>query len=287
MKLERLRLARNDSCCSLKTVNLYVRKAMNPATTKVIDIPSGPFGPFLSAQVINDQTLRSTEPHRHSCGQLFGTVRGLVALVVGERHWIVPAGRSVWIPAGCSHSLQSYGPLKSWSIYLGGEFSKNLPGVPATMQTTALLNAAACRAAHWEGNDTTEAQRRISQVILDEILSLPHDAVGLLVPTDSRSLRVANALATNLADNKTIADWAHWAGTSPKTLARHFIDETGMTFGQWRQQARILRAIELLAGELPITTIALELGYETTSAFVAMFKRWRGVAPGQFRKTIE
>ena len=214
-------------------------------------------------------------------------MHGLVAVVVGEHHWIVPAGRSVWVPAYCSHSLRSYGPLKSWSIYLDEEISQRLPAYPTTMQTTALLNAAACRAAGWEGNDTTEAQRRIAQVILDEIYSLRHDAIGLPMPTDSRALRVASALATNLADNKSIAEWAHWTGTSPKTLARHFIDETGMTFGQWRQQARILRALELLSDELPVTTIALELGYETTSAFVAMFKRWRGVAPGQFRKTTE
>jgi AraC-like DNA-binding protein len=90
-------------------------------------------------------------------------------------------------------------------------------------------------------------------------------------------------LATNLSDNRSIAEWERWSGSSSKTLSRYFIDETGMTFGQWRQQAKILRAIEMLASELPVTTIALELGYETTSAFVAMFKRWRGISPGRLR----
>jgi AraC-like DNA-binding protein len=155
------------------------------------------------------------------------------------------------------------------------------------MQTTALLNEAACRAARWETSEITEEQKRIALVILDEIYSLRHDAIGLPMPKDSRALRVANALAINLSDNKSISEWAHWTGSSAKTLSRHFIDETGMTFGQWRQQARVLRALELLTSELPVTTIARELGYETTSAFVAMFKRWRGVAPGRFRKTTD
>jgi AraC-like DNA-binding protein/mannose-6-phosphate isomerase-like protein (cupin superfamily) len=260
---------------------------MSSAKTATIEIPPTVFGPVLAVRAIDEHVIRNTQPHQHRCGQLFGTMRGLVAVVVGERHWIVPAGRSVWIPADCIHSLQSYGPLQSWSIYLDEEACQRLPGDPGTMQTTALLNEAACRAARWETSEITEEQKRIALVILDEIYSLRHDAIGLPMPKDSRALRVANALAINLSDNKSISEWAHWTGSSAKTLSRHFIDETGMTFGQWRQQARVLRALELLTSELPVTTIALELGYETTSAFVAMFKRWRGVAPGRFRKTTD
>jgi AraC-like DNA-binding protein len=123
-------------------------------------------------------------------------------------------------------------------------------------------------------------------MIVDEVCSMPHDLIELPIPLDRRALRVANALNTDLSSNKSITEWAQWVGTSSKTLSRHFIDETGMTFGQWRQQARMLRALELLATNLPITVIALESGYETTSAFVAMFKRWRGVTPGQYRKML-
>jgi AraC-like DNA-binding protein len=93
---------------------------------------------------------------------------------------------------------------------------------------------------------------------------------------------VAHALLANLADNRRIEAWAAWAGASPRTLSRHFITETGLAFGQWRQHARITKALEMLQLDQPITSIALELGYETTSAFISMFKRTWGVTPGKY-----
>jgi AraC-like DNA-binding protein len=55
-----------------------------------------------------------------------------------------------------------------------------------------------------------------------------------------------------------------------------------MTFGQWRQQARLLRALERLAGGEKVVDVALALGYESPSAFATMFKRQFGQTPSQF-----
>jgi AraC-like DNA-binding protein len=259
---------------------------MSPTNEDFLEFTNSTRGPLLAVSALNVPDTKITCLHRHACGQVFGTTRGLVALGVGERHWIVSSGRSVWIPANCPHSMQSYGPIQGWSIYLDDETCQLLPKVPGLMHTTSLLNEAVLRAACWESSELTDSQRRIAQMIVDEVCSMPHDLIELPIPLDRRALRVANALNTDLSSNKSITEWAQWVGTSAKTLSRHFIDETGMTFGQWRQQARMLRALELLATNLPITVIALESGYETTSAFVAMFKRWRGVTPGQYRKML-
>ena len=58
--------------------------------------------------------------------------------------------------------------------------------------------------------------------------------------------------------------------------------ELGMTFGQWRQQARLLRALERLAVGEKVIDVALALGYESPSAFATMFKRRFGLTPSQF-----
>jgi AraC-like DNA-binding protein len=67
-----------------------------------------------------------------------------------------------------------------------------------------------------------------------------------------------------------------------KTIQRLFVKETGMTFGQWRQQARLLRALELLAVGEKVIDVALALGYESPSAFAAMFRKQFGQTPSQF-----
>jgi mannose-6-phosphate isomerase-like protein (cupin superfamily) len=135
---------------------------MSSAKTVTFEIPTSVCSPVLAVRAIDEQVIRNTQLHHHRCGQLLGTLRGLVAVVVGQHHWIVPTGRSVWIPPNCPHSLQSYGPLKSWSIYLDEKACQRLPSDSGTMQTTALLNEAACRAALWEVGEISEAQKRIA-----------------------------------------------------------------------------------------------------------------------------
>ena len=44
--------------------------------------------------------------------------------------------------------------------------------------------------------------------------------------------------------------------------------ETGLSFSQWRQQARLLEAMRLLADGVAVTTVAMELGYGNQSALV-------------------
>ena len=69
---------------------------------------------------------------------------------------------------------------------------------------------------------------------------------------------------------------------SSRTLARRFLAETGLPFRHWRQQVRLLEALKRLACQEHVTTVALDLGYDSPSAFIAMFKRALGVTPGQY-----
>ena len=93
---------------------------------------------------------------------------------------------------------------------------------------------------------------------------------------------MCQTLARPPHDRTTAAEWAERLGVDPKTIHRLFLREMGMTFGQWRQQARLLAALEMLASQAKIVDVALELGYGSPSAFATMFKRQFGVAPSAF-----
>jgi AraC-like DNA-binding protein len=73
-----------------------------------------------------------------------------------------------------------------------------------------------------------------------------------------------------------------WLAVDAKTIQRLFARETGITFGQWRQQARLLHGLERLASGEKVVDTALALGYESPSAFAAMFKRQFGQTPSEF-----
>ena len=101
-------------------------------------------------------------------------------------------------------------------------------------------------------------------------------------PRDRRLLRVTEALRQAPQDPRPLAAWAEVAGASPRTLARLFLSETGMSFRAWRQQARLLQALVCLAEGQAVTELALDLGYESPSAFIAAFKRAYGVTPARY-----
>ena len=72
---------------------------------------------------------------------------------------------------------------------------------------------------------------------------------------------------------------------SERTLARQFVRELGMSFGEWRQRLRYLAAIEALETSHSVQEIAFDLGYSSGSAFIAMFARQAGCTPEQYRRS--
>lgn len=230
----------------------------------------------------NSPVERQSALHQHARGQLLGARRGLLSVDAADHHWVVPATHAVWIPPDCLHGLRSHGPFHGWSVYVATPACAELPGQPCIIATSGLLREAVDRAATWGQGALDERQERVAQLILDEIAALPAEPFGLPLPHDPRLRRITQALVDDLADNRSLAQWAQWGGVSARTLARRFVNETGFTFSQWRQRARLLRALELLAAAVPVTTIALELGYENVSAFIAMFRRTFGVTPGRY-----
>ncbi|MGA7826924.1 MAG: helix-turn-helix domain-containing protein, partial [Geobacteraceae bacterium] len=63
---------------------------------------------------------------------------------------------------------------------------------------------------------------------------------------------------------------------------RLFVRETGLTFGAWRKRLVLQEAIERLGTGQNITRVAFDLGYQSLSAFIAMFRQALGASPGQY-----
>ena len=99
-------------------------------------------------------------------------------------------------------------------------------------------------------------------------------------------VRIARALIEDPADERDLESWADWAAISSRSLSRRFVTETGFTFTGWRQRARLMRSLEMLAADVPVTTVALDLGYATASAFISLFRRTFGETPSVYRQRL-
>ena len=113
----------------------------------------------------------------------------------------------------------------------------------------------------------------------------------MTIPKEKKLARVANALLDDVGDDRTLDDWAHDAGMSRRTFMRAFSAEAGMSFGRWRQQARLFAALEMLAQRKSVTEVAIAVGYDSVSAFIEMFRTMLGITPQTYfrvrRKSAE
>ncbi|MHA3916662.1 helix-turn-helix domain-containing protein [Halovulum sp. GXIMD14793] len=91
----------------------------------------------------------------------------------------------------------------------------------------------------------------------------------------------------SLESNLTMDELASVLATTPRTLSRRFMDELGMPWRAARQRLRMIRALETMAQDTaPVTEIALDIGYTSTSAFNTAFCQFTGQTPTQFRASL-
>ncbi|TXI05880.1 MAG: helix-turn-helix domain-containing protein [Rhizobium sp.] len=231
--------------------------------------------------------MRRTDRHNHGRGQLLGTMRGLVALETELGRWLIPPINAIWIPPHVEHEFASHGAFHGWSVYVAEAACAGLPERPRVIRLSGLLTEAVARAAGWEAGSLSDAQQRIAGVILDEIAALPTEAFELPMPVDPRLQTIARCILDDPAARQRMEDWAAFGGIAPRSLSRRFVLETGLTFSAWRQRALLLRSLEMLAAGNSVTAIAFDLGYETISAFIDLFRTYFGTTPGRYFKPGE
>jgi len=221
--------------------------------------------------------------HRHTRGQLVYAVLGVMMVAAQGGQWIVPPTRAIWMPAGVSHMIRCVGVVHMRSLYIPPAAAPQLPACAQAVGVSPLLRELIQAATEVETPYTDDSRDgRLMRLLLDELHALPVLPLHLPQPADERLKRICERIAAQPDDVSTLADWAVALGVDAKTIQRLFARETGMTFGQWRQQARLLHGLERLALGDKVVDVALALGYDSPSAFAAMFKRQFGEPPSAF-----
>ena len=223
------------------------------------------------------------EHHSHAWAQLVYASEGVMTVETEDGTWVVPSHRAVWIPANVGHSIAMSGWVSMRTLYLTRRLVGGLPQRCCVVAVPPLLRHLVLHVVT-QGllrRDVPE-HRRLIAFLLDQLRVLPAAPLELPLPRDGRALRVAVRLREDPGTTAPVDEIARQAGASRRTLERIFQNETGMSLGRWRQQARLLHAMRLLARGEPVTSTALEVGYESISAFIAAFSTVVGVTPGRY-----
>jgi AraC-like DNA-binding protein/quercetin dioxygenase-like cupin family protein len=221
--------------------------------------------------------------HTHADHQLAWAASGVLMVRTGATNWVLPPTRALWIPAGLEHETLADGAATMCSLYLRPDRSPaRWPG-PVPVTVTPLL----AELIGYLGGDSLDAgQRARAEALLgDLLLPVPMTTIDVRMPADPRAAPVAARLLADPADPRTLAQWGRQVGASGRSLARAFLDGTGMTFGQWRRQVRLQAALPRLAEGQAVGTVARHVGYQTPSAFVAAFRKETGLTPAAYFRT--
>lgn len=221
--------------------------------------------------------------HSHDRSQLLYASSGVMRVSTSNGIWVVPPQRAVWIPAQTSHQIAISGELFMKTLYIDASFFSGPSKACCVIAVSPLLRELIRHAMAIPPCYPLEGKEgRLLAVILDQIQSMDIDPLALPIPEDKRLLKLYQHISRNPGDDRTLDAWGKVVGATGRTLARRFRMETGLSFGQWRQQIRILEALKLLAMGDTVTTVATELGYASTSAFISMFKRALGKTPRHY-----
>ncbi|CFR24705.1 AraC family transcriptional regulator [Yersinia kristensenii] len=224
-------------------------------------------------------------PHTHSYGQLICVKSGVLAMSIGGQRFLAPPEFSVWIPAGVEHSSYNRKPMHFRAIDIALELCDGLPLSACLINVSPIFNAIVENCfSRGVLMPESEPDMRLGCVLIDQLKVSPVQCTYLPTSQDKLLSPILTALERCPSDNTSLALWAKRVYTTERTLSRRCQQELGMAFSEWRQRLRFLHAISLLEQGLTVQSVALDVGYSSASAFIAMFQQVSGTTPERFRR---
>jgi AraC-like DNA-binding protein len=224
--------------------------------------------------------------HRHAWGEFVYSFSGVMEVKLADQHYIAPPQYGIWLPPEVEHrGLNRQQALHS-SLYVAAGLCAALPGATCVL-TVSPLARALLEHLRLQPPDLPQSleDQRLLHALVDQ-LSHARSVGSYLPHSDDPVLgAVLEALERQPGDERSLAEWAAAFHSTERTVSRRCQRDLGMSFAEWRQRLRVVKALPWLQTGAKVETIALDLGYASASAFIAMFRRMTGVTPEEHRRT--
>lgn len=220
--------------------------------------------------------------HTHNKDQLLFSHHGCMVISLDGVKCVLPPMRAAWIPAGIEHKAQTSNVTQYRSLYFAQSLQSRLPRTLKIFDINPLMSALMERMAFWPFDKPDDEQINAVNLLIEELNLAEDNHLNLPLPSD---LRLKHWLADIDSDQftaPTLAELSQHVGASAKTITRIFNKEVGMPYQSWRQQWRLLTAIELLSKNWRISDIAHHLAFSSDSAFISFFRDKTGYTPANF-----
>jgi AraC-like DNA-binding protein len=220
--------------------------------------------------------------HAHAQGQLVMVLRGAMTCEVPGALWMAPVHGGLWIPGGMPHGNRVTHDADVCFVFVAHDAAR-LPRNCCALGIAPLLRELILHLASLPAGGPPDGETgRLHAVVLDQLARMPTESMHLPVSDEPRLRRMVDALMNDPSDRATAAQWASRLAMSERTFGRLVQQETGMSFGRWRQRLQLIVALQWLSSGQSVQQVAAELGYDSVGAFIAMFRKAMGKPPARY-----
>lgn len=225
--------------------------------------------------------------HAHGSDQLIFATTGVMEVMVARRMWLVPPQFAIWVPAHTMHRIRISAPVSMRTLYVRTSLASRQHESCAVLFVSPLLRELILEVVRLGSLHSGGVEHRpLRQLLLERIRTASLVQTTISLPSDPRALSVAVAAMEGNGRELSFRELCAAANASVRTVQRAFQRDVGLSFENWRRQARLIKAIELLASGQSVKEAGYAVGYRGTSSFVQMFRESIGTTPARWLREL-
>lgn len=245
-------------------------------------------GTALGGSYLHEGAGMVTGWHSHNLHQIEYAMAGVVEVETASAHYLLPPQQAAWIPAGLEHQATLNPGARTIAVLFDPGIIPRSDARASILAVPPLIREMMIYAVRWpiarSGGDAVSDGffRTLGHLVAE---ALEHEA-PLSLPTSSDPV-VAAAIAYTQAhlDAVSVGEVGRAVGVSERTLRRQFQTTLGMSWREYLLQARLLRAMALLANPaMSVLEVSTAVGFENPSAFARAFAQHCGEKPSAYRR---
>lgn len=223
--------------------------------------------------------------HQHPWGEFVYSFSGLMEITLKNCHYLAPPQYGIWLPPHVEHTGFNHCEACHCSLYISEENCTKLPKKACALMLNPVIHAMLeqLKEHPFQPPYNTE-QQRFLEVLSDQLALAPCAESYLPYSQDPILEPILQQLTADPSNSNSLMQLAQIHHTTERTLIRRAQRDLGMSLTEWRQRLKIVKALPLLEAGITVESIAFDLGYNSASAFIVMFKNLMGTTPAEFRK---
>lgn len=227
--------------------------------------------------------------HKHSRHQLIYSIKGSIQVLTDQGYWILPPMRAIWIDRETAHGFRSRYSAEIHILYIKPDTDFQLSKTSCVvLNITPLIKELVKKCITFEWYyPTNSAENRLSQVLLDQLKNMDQPPVNIPEPQNPKLKKIVQIFRDNPSNSMKLSDLANSVHASERTIERLFVQDTEMSFSEWRNRFRLVTSLEYLAENVTVSNIANLVGYDHSSSYITAFKKMFGCTPKQYFSSVE